>query len=84
MSSNSETPNFSQYDNALFVQVFANNSIVTTACFINVNAQPPLVSDASPVVSPNIRGAETARMVIYNGQAYTNFVLQGNDSIEVG
>lgn len=84
MSSNSETPNYSQYDNCLVIQTFANGALVTTAGFINMNANPPLLSDVSPVEAPTLLGRQTSMVVNYKGQIVTNFIIQGNDSIEIG
>lgn len=79
-----ETPNYSQYDNCLLIQVYANNNLVTTSAFINMNANPPLLSDVTPVDDSAYVGPQQDEYVVYNGQIVRGYVIQGNDSIKVG
>lgn len=70
--------------NAFFIQVYANNNLVTTSCFINVNQTPNLVSDVTPVDDSAYIGPQQDSYVVYQGQVIRNYVIQGNDSIKVG
>jgi uncharacterized protein (DUF2132 family) len=78
-------PNFNQYDNAQFIEVYANNMIVTTNCFINTAATPNLVSDLKPVDETSWAGPRTDSYVLYNGQQIRSYTVQdSHDETRMG